>query len=341
LFTEVPVLARNGLTARELVDGGTAADRLPMEVILPDGDYELEVVSAQGAGEGAEAIPSVEVARAPSGEAAGAGSSATVVEPLAVQTAHYKKPLKVGQDYLMFVAMGDGKAGYNMNRGNIEPVQGDATYRRGFYMDGKLAYYLKGKILGKYVVTSSFDTDRQTKAALRTFKDTDYYPVYGDASTVNYDATDTEGPLYLAVDWDKSQAIWGNYAVAFNNVEFANYTRSLYGGKLDYKTVATTDYGDPKTNVVVFHAEIRQRSAHNEFLGTGGSLYYFKHQGIVRDTDKVKLEVRDAVTGLVKSTTEMKSGVDYDIDYTNGRALVLAPGVDVGWSVQLDLQFCR
>jgi uncharacterized repeat protein (TIGR01451 family) len=324
LFTEVPIPERNGLTARELLNGGVEQQSIPMEVILPDGDYELEVVSAEGSSSGGMGADA-EISAVPSGTTVGAGEQTRIVEPPSVQTARYKRPLKVGQDYLMFVAMGDGKAGYNMNRGNIEPVGGVDKYKPGFYTEGKMAYYLKGKIKGKYIVTSSFDTDRQRKEALRSFKDEEYYPIYGDASTINYDATNTEGPLYLAVDWDKSKAIWGNYAVAFNDVEFANYTRTLYGGKLDYKTVATTDYGEAKTNVVVFHAEVRQRSAHNEFLGTGGSLYYFKHQDVVQGTDSVKLEVRDAVTGLVKSTTEMKSGVDYDMDYANGRVLFWRP----------------
>ncbi len=313
LFTEVPVLEYQGVTARQLLASSAGEQALPMEIILPDGDYELDVMTAAAQGPALPAGANVAALASSSAEAGAAAAS------------RYKKPLKVGEDYMMFVAMGDGKAGYNTNRGNIEPVQGNEAYKPGFYKEGKLAYYLKGKVQGKYVVTSSFDTQRLGKQALRTFRDEDYYPVYGDASTVNYDATDTQGPLYLAVDWDKSQAIWGNYAVAFNDNEFANYTRSLYGGKLDYKTVATTDYGEPKTNIVVFHAEVRERSAHNEFLATGGSLYYLKSQDVVKGTDKVRVEVRDAVTGLVKSTVEMKSGVDYEMDNANGRMLFWRP----------------
>ena len=329
VFAEVPVPEHHGLTAQDLAAGQTEEQAIPMEVILPDGDYELEVVTAQEKGPGGwpkAAAGGGAVKQGPA-EQAGAMTAGTpeVIEAAPVQTAHYRKPLKVGEDYLMFVAMGDGKVGYNMDRGHIEPVQSNDQYRRGFYDQGKIAYYLKGKIQGKYIVTSSFDTERQAKAALRTFKDNAYYPVYGDNSTLNYDAANTEGPLYLSVDWDKSQAIWGNYAVAFNDTEFANYTRTLYGGKLDYKSVATTDYGEAKTGIAVFHAEVHQRAAHNEFLATGGSLYYFKNNDIVQGTDKVKVEVRDAVTGLVKSALEMKSGVDYSIDPSNGRILFWRP----------------
>ncbi|MFH0753506.1 MAG: hypothetical protein V2A70_02955 [Candidatus Omnitrophota bacterium] len=321
LFTEVPVLERQGLTARELLDGAEQSSFVPMEVILPDGDYEFEVSSAQGPALLSQA-PSLAVT---AGSTGGSGDHAGVVEPVSVVTQRYRKQVKVGEDYLMFVAMGDGKVGYNMNKGSVEPISGNDKYLPGFYTEGKMAYYLKGKIKGKYVITSSFDTERQSKEALKTFKDEQYYPLYGDGSTINYDATATEGPLYLCVDWDKSQAIWGNYAVAFNNTEFANYTRTLYGGKLDYKTVASTAYGEPRTNVVVFHATTRQRTAHNEFLGTGGSLYYLKNQDVVKGTDAIKVEVRDSVTGLVKSSVELKENVDYDLDYSTGRILFWQP----------------
>ena len=73
LFTDVPVLARDGLTARELVDGGTQQASVPMEVILPDGDYELEVVSAQGVEEGGAPLPAGQGAGAPSGQGPAAG----------------------------------------------------------------------------------------------------------------------------------------------------------------------------------------------------------------------------------------------------------------------------
>ena len=92
---------------------------------------------------------------------------------------HYSRPLKVGDDYMMFVALGDAQVGYNIDRGNIEPIQ-DKTQEPGFYKEGKGAYYLKGQILGKYLITSSFDSDRAQKALFRQLDPNTYYPVYGD-----------------------------------------------------------------------------------------------------------------------------------------------------------------
>ncbi|MEI6438226.1 MAG: hypothetical protein WCO69_05710 [Candidatus Omnitrophota bacterium] len=319
LFIELPVLERQALTARGLLSS-EAQPAPPMQIILPDGDYELEVVSADAPVKGASAPDTSALA-----SASGVPALDEHAPAPALKVAQYRRPVKVGEDYMTFVALGDSQAGWNFNRGNIEPVASVDHFQPGFYQEGKMAYYLKGKIKGRYLLTSSFDSQRQQKEMFRSIKDDQYYPVYGDASTINYDATNTQGNLYLMLEWDKSQAIWGNYAVDFKDTEFARYSRTLYGGKLDYTSVATNVYGDPRTRVATFHAEVRQRSAHNEFLGTGGSLYYLKHQGVVVGTAKIHLEVRDAVTGQVRSTTEMKDGVDYDIDNSQGRILFWQP----------------
>ncbi|NLE65633.1 MAG: DUF11 domain-containing protein, partial [Elusimicrobia bacterium] len=321
LYLDIPVSAAQRSSARDVLEGTETVRAAPLEVILPDGEYELEVISGVRAD---GSVSPVVIVEDPLPVFAGRGSE---------QVAAYRRPVKVGEDYMMFVALGDGKVGYNINRGSIEMAEQGDGYKSGFYQEGKMAYYLKGKVKGKYLVTSSFDTERQKKNVLRAIKDEEYYPVYGDQSSINYDATNTQGPLYLLVEWDKSRAIWGNYAVDFKDTEFSRYTRSLYGGEIDYTSVGTNPYGDPKTRVLVFHAEVRQRSAHNEMLGTGGSLYYLKHQDVVPGSLKVRTEVRDAVTGLVRSSTDMTEGVDFDADAPQGRLLFWQPvamSVDTG-----------
>ncbi len=237
----------------------------------------------------------------------------------------YKQHIKVGNDYLFFVAMGDAEMGYTKMRGHIEPVQHNDRFREGFWSKGKLSYYLKGKIKGKYLITSSLDTDRQRKALFRHLDPNKYYPVYGDASVVNYDATNTQGMLYLLIEWDKSSVLWGNYNTGFNGTEFAQFNRTLYGGKVHLESVSTTRFGEPSTKLVVFRARAKQRAAHNEFVGTGGSLFYLKHKDIVEGSEKVKIEVRDKITGLVLTTKDMEEGPDYEIDYSNGRIIFWQP----------------
>jgi hypothetical protein len=233
----------------------------------------------------------------------------------------YSQHISVGDDYLFFVGMGDAKLGYSVTKGNIEPVQQDDKFRKGFWSEGKLTYYLKGKVKGKYLITSSFDSERDKKELFKNLDPNKYYPVYGDASSIDYAATDTQGMLYLLIEWDKSSAIWGNYNTALTDTEFTAFNRTLYGGKLDYKSVSTTKFGEPNTKLIVFKATAQQKAAHNEFTGTGGSLYYLKHKDIIEGSDKVKIEVRDKISGLVLATKEMEEGSDYEINYSQGRVI--------------------
>lgn len=235
------------------------------------------------------------------------------------------KQIKGREDYLFFVVLGDLKAGYTFNKGNIEPVRRDDKFKEGLWKEGKLAYYLKGKIKGKYVITSSLDTDRKRKEIFRVVDPKKYYPVYGDASSINYEASDTQGQLYCLIEWDKSKAIWGNYYTEFNETEYAKFNRALYGGKVYYESVSGTKFGRSNTKLILFDAKAKQLASHNEFVGTGGSLYYLKHRDIIEGTDSVKIEVRDKISGLVLAAIVQRSGVDYHLDYSQGRILFWRP----------------
>ena len=107
----------------------------------------------------------------------------------------YSKRITVGENYCFFIAMADGEMGYNMTSGNTEPVDGNDKFKKGFWVDGKLAYYLKAKIKGKYLITSSLDTEREQKELFRYIDPDKYYPVYGDNSRISYEAANTQGIL--------------------------------------------------------------------------------------------------------------------------------------------------
>jgi len=325
VFLDIPLSEQYGLTPDELMAGGfsTTDEKDNLEVILPNGDYTLDVVSVKAPGDpdAQDALAAVP----PLAPAAVGGMPSRTKAPAAPgPLEHYSRPLKVGDDYIMFVALGDAQVGYNIDRGNIEPIQDD-TQEPGFYHEGKGAYYLKGQILGKYLVTSSYDSDRAEKALFRSLDPNVYYPVYGDSSTVNYDAADTQGALYLKVEWDKSTAILGNYAIDFNDTEFAAFSRAYYGGKIDYKSVSSNPYGDARTKIVVYHAQVQQLPSHNEFLATGGSLYFLKYRNVVQGSDTVTIQVRDQTSGLVVASQTMTNGADYELDNSNGSILFWQP----------------
>ncbi len=314
LQAELPVVESSGLRAKDLLTGRTAGQpqkQSELEVILPNGEYDLQV---NGSG----------VATSDTAVVTDSGSKSFSSSP-ASDGQTYTQHIQVGDDYMFLVALGDGKVGYSLDSGNIEPLQDDDRYEEGFWSEGKLAFYLKGKVKGKYLVTASFDSERDKIELFRNLDPDKYYPVYGDDSSVNYQATNTQGMLYALVEWDKSSAVWGNYNTAFTDTEFAQFSRSLYGGKVDFESLSTTKFGDPESKLVVFRAQAHQKAAHNELLGTGGSLYYLKHKDIIEGSDKIAVEVRDKTTGLVLSTTSMQEGIDYEIDYSNGRITFWQP----------------
>ncbi len=325
LVSEIPVVYHHGLTAREIIETGQIqeTEAEPIDIILPRGDYEIMVQTARDVPQARESYESITI----DVDRSIGGIEATQEEVVYAQapSKQYKKQVRIGEDYLFFVGMGDIKAGYNFVQGNIEPVINEDRFTSGFYRDGQVSYYLKGKIKGKYLITSSFDSDRERKQLFRNLDEDTYYPVYGDQSEVDYDATDTQGNLYLMMEWDKSSVQWSNYSVGFEDTEFARYTRSLYGGKINFESVGTTEFGEAKTKIVAFRARAQQKNAHNEFLATGGSLYYLRHKKIVEGSDSIKIEVRDKITGLVISSKEMVEGADYEMDYEQGRMLFWKP----------------
>ncbi|MES9901417.1 MAG: SdrD B-like domain-containing protein [Sedimenticola sp.] len=291
---EVPFAQPKVFTAGDLLeapelDGKSEAE--PIDIIIPSGEYDIEVTTSGLQGKAAGVNPA------------------------------YSKKITVGDDYLFFVAMGDAKMGYTFSSGDVEVVQHDDKFKKGFWAEGKFAYYLKGKIKGKYIITSSFDTERAQKALFKEVESDKYYPVYGDDSSVNHDAANTQGMLYLLIEWDKSSALWGNYNTALTETELAQFNRTLYGGKVHLESLSTTKFGAPTTKLIIFSAQAQQKAAHNEFTGTGGSLFYLKHKDVIEGSEKVAVEIRDKISGLVLATYEMTGGEDYEINYSQGRII--------------------
>ena len=155
--------------------------------------------------------------------------------------------------------------------------------------------------------------------------------MYGDDSTT-IDDTDSQGAFYLRVDWDKSMALWGNYNTDITGTEFSQYNRSLYGAKLEHRNVDTTEFGDHKHEVHAFASQAQNVAAHNEFIATGGSLYYLRDTEIVQGSEKVWVEIRNRDTEQVTENITLKHGQDYDIDYLQGRIILTRPlsQIDIG-----------
>ena len=239
--------------------------------------------------------------------------------------------------YFFGVGLADVTIAQNKVGGSVEPSTVDPRYADDVISDGRLAFYGKAKFKGRYLVTAQADTtERDLEHLFDGFTRADpqdifrrldpdlYYPVYGDDSST-YRDVDTMGRFYVRMDWDKNQALWGNFATGLTGTEYAQYQRSLYGAALDWRSRGSNAWGDPNTEVRAFSSEAQSAPGHNEFIGTGGSLYYLRHTDLLPGSDIVVLEVRDLTTGRVENRIELQRGADYDIDEIQGRILLTRP----------------
>lgn len=229
--------------------------------------------------------------------------------------------------YLFFVGFSEYEYGSLDIKGNILSVteEDKARFNEKWYDEGRLAYYLKGKIKGKYLITASVDTTREKRELYRNLEPEDYYPVYGDASTVQADASDTQDRYFLLLEVDKSYFKYGNFETGFTGTEFADFSRTLHGAKAHYQSLANGPEETPRTVATLFTTKARQKAAHAEFRATGGSLYYLRHKDVIQGSEKLKLVIRDEVSGIALSETPLVQGVDYSIDYDEARIRLHRP----------------
>ncbi len=203
--------------------------------------------------------------------------------------------------------------------------------------DGRLLFYLKGNLNDQYRLTAHLDTneerlknvfghigDKDPRRFTRELDPMDYYPIYGDGSTVESDV-DTQGKFYIKLEKGKDHLLWGNYNTGFTGTEFASFNRSLYGAQYYHESLDTTKYGQPRSYANIFAATSETRGSHNEFLSTGGSLYFLKHQRVTTGTLKLTAEIRDENTGRLKNTVTLSEGTDFEIDNFQGRILLTTP----------------
>ncbi|MCC6171477.1 MAG: DUF11 domain-containing protein, partial [Gammaproteobacteria bacterium] len=225
--------------------------------------------------------------------------------------------------------------------GSIEPLSADDRYLEDSITEGRLALFLKGKIRGKYLLTTQLDTREEQLGDLvdeidrkdprRLFRNIDpdaYYPVYGDDSTTT-DEADTQGRLFVKVEWDNSRALLGNFNTSFTGTELSQYNRTLYGANVDWKSLQATGDGAAKSEVKAFASEAQTALGHDEFLGTGGSLYYLRHTDIVQGSLKGRVEIVDPLTDRIVETLTLIDGVDYEIDELQGRIVMAKPLMQV------------
>ncbi len=225
------------------------------------------------------------------------------------------------------VGMIDLTLGDSSASGNLEPLDGSEDYPRELYVDGRVAFYLKGKIKGKYLLTAQMDTGEEPLEEIldklgkrdpkRTFEKIDpekYYPIYGDDSSLVNDAP-SQGKLYARLEWDRSRVLWGDYQADLNDTTLMRYNRGLYGFQADLNR------RDETTGAKLFWAQPLTAHSQDEFKSTQGMLYYLRNSDLVIGSEQLFAQTRDSSGGVIRETI-LENGRDYEIDYLQGRIIL-------------------
>lgn len=249
----------------------------------------------------------------------------------------FHRDLQLKNSDWFYVGIADLTFGMRDTDGPASTITQDDTYDDDSYIDGRLAFYTKGKTHSNWEITASADTkeepiedlfkdfdDKDPMMLFRRFDSDDYYPTFADDSSIEEDAP-TQGKLYFKAQKGKSYGMWGNFETKLLDTDLAQIDRALYGAQIHYESKGLTKYGEQRTNIDLFAADPGTQSAREEYLGTGGSLYFLKHQDITIGSERVRIEVRDKDTGLVVANKSLSPGQDYDIDPIQGRIMLNAP----------------
>jgi hypothetical protein len=201
---------------------------------------------------------------------------------------------------------------------------------------GRAAFFFKGSVLGKYLLTTSYDSDKDTRQRLfRDIQPDQYYPIYGDSATKGFDAQSTSR-LYVRVDKDKSYLLYGDFITAGNTDvrQITQYSRSLTGVKGHYE--------DNRFNVTGFYSNNGSSQVVEEFSANGTSGPFLLNRGgnIIENSEKVEVLVRDRNQGsIILARSTQARFVDYSLEPVSKSLLFRGPVPSV--DANLNPQYIR
>ncbi|RMH14422.1 MAG: hypothetical protein D6698_12735 [Gammaproteobacteria bacterium] len=224
---------------------------------------------------------------------------------------------------LIMVGLAEGTLGYQQIHGHMQSLPDDQD-REGWVQDGRIAFYAKGKVKGKWLLTAAYDTaktkGRTGDRLLQTVQPDAFYTIYGDGTSQSFDAP-SQRKLYLKLERDTFYALFGDYATDLSVTELSRYTRTLNGIK--------SEWAGQKGGYRAFAALTGQTLVHDEIRGDGTSgLYHLSRQDLLANSEKVVIETRDRFRSeQILEQRTLSRFIDYDVDYLKGTLFFKQPVV--------------
>lgn len=208
------------------------------------------------------------------------------------------------------VGFAAGTVGYNTLDDRMEPVAESLDAEN---LDGRIALYAKGRILGQWLMTLSYDSDKEQDEARfgGVIDPRAYYTIYADRADRGFDAASVRN-LYLRLERPQFYTLFGDFETGINAPELTRYQRSMNGVKAEYRgeNLAAT----------AFVADTPYRYRRDEMQGNGLSgPYQLGARDILANSERVTIEVRDRLrSNIVIDSRVLTRHIDYDIDYFAG-----------------------
>ena len=223
------------------------------------------------------------------------------------------------RDWIL-VGLAEGTAGYDVARGNVEALP--AGERDELYASERLAFYAKGRIQAKWLLTVAYDSARsRTEVGNALFQEIDpqtYFTLYGDAATQGQDAPSSR-KLYVKLEREQFYALFGDYDTGLTVTELSRYSRRMNGAKVELQT--------RNVEVNAFAARTDRAYARDELPGDGTSgLYRLSRGRITASSETVTFLTRDRFRSeVVVESRTLARFTDYSIDYDAGTIFFREP----------------
>src|SRR6266704_834334 len=197
----------------------------------------------------------------------------------------YLRDLEFKRTDLFYVGIADLTVSKNSASGPAKLQEGE-NVRQPYdsSLDGRLAFYLNGKVRQNWRLTASADTregpvkdlfsnflGKSPDSLFRRIDPDYYYPSFGDDGVVQ-EMAPTLGKFYAKASRGENYGMWGNFKVGYLDNELAHVDRGLYGGNAHYGSELATSFGERRITVDGFAAEPGTMPSYEEFRGTGGSV---------------------------------------------------------------------
>jgi len=217
------------------------------------------------------------------------------------------------RDWVM-VGLAEGTLAHQAFSGDEQALEA-LDYDDDWSLEQRTSLFAKGQIKGDLLLTIAYDSrdedSRIPESLTEQIDPASYYTLYGSGNEQGYEAP-SSSKLYVKLEGERFYALFGDYDTDLNATELSRYSRSFTGLKSEYE--------GERVSLSGFAAETSQGFIREELRGDGTSgLYRLSRDSIVRNSEKIRIEVRDRFkTEQVLSSERQSRHIDYDIDYERG-----------------------